>query len=147
MNGAAVTFAGRLTDNVNLRYSSAGKPWASFSIAVNERGRGRDGETRENVVFFNCKVFGDLAENLSASVQKGDRLIVSGHIRTDSWTNAEGQEQKRDAVYVDEAAACLRWATATVKRTPRGGTYSSNGGYSEPAPAAGGEAADDNPFA
>lgn len=147
MNGAAVTFAGRLTDNVNLRYSSAGKPWGSFSVAVNERGRGKDGETRENVVFFNCKVFGDLAENLAASVQKGDRVIVSGHIRTDTWTNAEGAEQKRDALYVEEAAACLRWAKATVTRTPRGGSGPvSNGGYTDNRPQAAPPQDEANPF-
>lgn len=144
MNGAEVTFVGNLTKTVELKYSSGGAAWASLSIAVNERSRSRDGEMKESVVFFNCKVFGEMAENLAASADKGDRVMVNGRIRTDSWTNADGQEQKREVLYIDEVAASMRWATATVKRNPR--TGSQNGNYPPQAAAAPAAQAEDNPF-
>lgn len=140
MNGAEVTFVGNITKEIDLRVGPSGNEWATFSVAVNERSRSRDGEMQESTIFFSCKAFGELAGNIAASVKKGDRVVVNGRMRTDSWKDSEGADQRRDVLYVDELALSLRWARGSVNRSGRSG--GSNRAVSAPPP-------DDidNPFA
>jgi len=150
MNGASVTFIGNVTQTPELRYSQAGKAWATFSVAVNEYGKDKSGEKTEHTSFFNCKLFGDAAENFAASVDKGNRVMVTGTLKMEKWTNKDGEEKTSPTVYVDEVGVSLRWATTEIKRTAGNG---GNGGNAARVPAAaGGPAAptgfenEENPF-
>jgi single-strand DNA-binding protein len=127
-NGIEVNVVGNLTRDVELRFSQNGKPWASFSIAVNEFSRGRDGERSEQTSFLNCKIFGDAAENLSESTSKGTRLMVHGRMRQEEWTDNEGNKRTSYSVFVDEVGPSLRWAQADIRRTPGGGGGGQGGG-------------------
>jgi len=116
MNGASVTFVGNVTQQPELRYSQAGKPWATFSVAVNEYGKDKSGEKTEHTSFFNCKLFGDAAENFCESVEKGNRVMVTGTLKMEKWTNKDGEEKTSPTVYVDEVGVSLRWAKAAITR-------------------------------
>ena len=47
-----------------------------------------DGET----AWFSVRAWGQLARNLSNSVQRGEAVIVTGRLRRSSWTDAQGVE-------------------------------------------------------
>jgi single-strand DNA-binding protein len=121
MNGALITFIGNVTQQPELRYSQAGKAWATFSVAVNEYGKDKSGEKTEHTSFFNCKLFGDAAENFAASVGKGNRVMITGNLKMEKWTNKDGEEKTSPSVYVDEVAVSLRWATVAITRVAGNG--------------------------
>lgn len=122
-NGVVIQATGNVTKDPELRFSAAGRPWATFSIAVNEIGRSASGERTENVTFLNCKIFGESAENLVESAPKGTRVSVEGKLRNEKWKDAEGNDRTSMSVYVDEVSVSVRWATANVTKKP-----SANGG-------------------
>ena len=153
-NGVEIKATGNMTKDPELRFGSSGKPWATFSIAVNEIGRTASGERTENVVYLNCKLFGDQAEHLVESAQKGTRVSIEGKLRNEKWTDAAGVEKRSDTVYVDEVAVSLRWATAAVtkKANPNGAPREYANTAARPASNGGDFASDsssvetDNPF-
>lgn len=123
-NGIEIAATGNLTNDLELRFSNAGKPWARFSIAINEIGRSASGERTESTTYLNCKLFGEAAEHAAASLGKGMRVIFSGKVRSEKWTDSAGVEKKDMTVYIDEIGPSLRWATAEVTKIAReGGSY------------------------
>ena len=160
MNGIEATLIGNLGRDVELRYSQKGAPWTRFSVAVSRITRDASGEKKDTTTWVNCKIFGDQAENLAASAQKGNRIMLVGHFESESWKDSNGEE-KRDMVFVvDEVGASLRWATAAINRTANnsgGGNSNGSSGNGQRAaapaadngfgPSAGGDFADEeNPF-
>lgn len=73
-----IKITGRLTKNVELRYSSAGLAIVTMSVAVNGL---KDGE----VSFFNVVVFGKVAENCETYLAKGSKVLVSGKMKQESY--------------------------------------------------------------
>ena len=68
MTEAAVSFAGNLTDDPELRHTEGGIARATFRVAVS--GRTRDSEPS----FFTVVVWRDQAEHAAESLSKGSRL-------------------------------------------------------------------------
>lgn len=120
-NGAEVSFVGNVTKDPELRFAASGKAWISFGIAVNEFSRDKAGEKQEQTTFWDCKMFGDQAENFASSVTKGMRVKIDGRIRSEKWTGNDGVERQSKTIYVDEAYVSIRWATAQVSRSAGAG--------------------------
>ena len=57
-----VVLVGRAGGNAELKFTAAGKPVASFSLAVNESFKTRDGEKNDQVEWFRCVCWNKLAE-------------------------------------------------------------------------------------
>ena len=118
MNGSEVFWVGNLAADPELRYSASGTAVARFSVAVN-RYRGRDAEAQEGDTYFaRCVAFGDFAENV-AELSKGDRVFVAGRIRTEKWTDQEGNTRYATRIIVDDAGPSLRYAKAQVQKVQR----------------------------
>jgi single-strand DNA-binding protein len=62
---------------------------------------------------------GDLGENAAASLNKGNRVIVTGRLEQRSYDSKEGEKRSITEVVADELGPSLRWATATTTRTTR----------------------------
>lgn len=88
-----------------LRITSTGKSMLTFGLAVNRKVNEEDRTT-----WFNVKCWGELAENLAEEISKGDRLIVSGFIENEEYTDKDGNERKSTVVVANEAGKSLRWA-------------------------------------
>lgn len=89
---------GRLTKNVELKYTQNGKAVANFTLAVNRPFKNAQGETDAD--FIMCQAWGKQAENLAQYMGKGSQIGIDGRIQTRSY---EGQDGKR--VYVTEVVA------------------------------------------
>ena len=85
----SVTLVGNLTKDPELRYTATGRGVASFGLAVNRRYQ-QNGEWQEQVSFFNVVAWGDLGENAAASLNKGNRVIVTGRLEQRSYDSKEG---------------------------------------------------------
>jgi single-strand DNA-binding protein len=128
---ASVSFVGNITRDPELRFGQSGKAFLKFSVAVNENKKGLDGEWETTASYFDCTAFNELAENLAQSVAKGTRVMVTGRIKQENWTDKETQQPRSKlAVTVDEAAPSLRYATAVITKTerPEGGNQGGNRG-------------------
>jgi single-strand DNA-binding protein len=120
---------GNATRDPELRYTANGKAVASFGIAENRRRAGADEETH----FFNVTVWGDLAENVAASIHKGTRVIVVGDLVQRSFETKEGEKRSVVEINAWNVGPDLSWATADVQRVEK--ESKSNKGGSRQAPA------------
>ena len=119
MNGNTVTLCGNITADPELRFTPSGQATASFGIAINRKWDDKaTGEKKEAVSFFDVVCWQDMAENVSESLQKGDRVIVVGRLEQRSWESDNGMRYKVEVV-ADEVGPSVRWATAEVKKNER----------------------------
>jgi single-strand DNA-binding protein len=112
MTEAAVSFAGNLTDNPELRHTEAGIARAMCRVAVS-------GRREQEASFFTVVVWRDQAEHAAESLAKGSRVVVVGRLQQRSWTAEDGSARSVMEVVAEELGASLRWATATTTRTAR----------------------------
>jgi single-strand DNA-binding protein len=125
---ANVTIVGNLTRDPELRFTPAGAPVTTFGVAVNRRWQNRDSQQwEESTSFFNVTCWRDLAQNVSESLEKGSRVLVSGRLDQRSWETQEGERRSVVEIVADEVGPSLRWATATVNRNERRDASSGNG--------------------
>jgi single-strand DNA-binding protein len=122
-----VTLIGNLVDDPELRFTPAGVAMAKVRFAVNRRYQ-RNGEWQEETSFFGGTLWREAAESAAESLQKGMRVIVVGSLEQRNWETAEGEKRSVVEVRIDEIGPSLRWATATVTRSPRSDAFGSEGG-------------------
>ena len=96
-----VILMGRLTRDPEVRYAQNGNQMAiaRFSIAVDRRFK-REGEPDAD--FFNCTAFGKQAEFVERYLHKGTKILTSGRIQNDNYTNKDGQMVYSVRIMVDE---------------------------------------------
>lgn len=85
-----VVLVGRLTKDVDLKYTQSGIAVARFTLAVNRAFKSADGEQQAD--FINCVAWRKQAENVANYLRKGSLAGVDGRITTGSF---EGQDGKR----------------------------------------------------
>lgn len=92
---------GRLTADPELKTTPSGLSVTSFTVAVNRRGKGKDGETKAD--FINVTAWRGPAEFITRHFRKGSSICVVGEIQTRSWTDPQGQKHYATEVVADEA--------------------------------------------
>jgi single-strand DNA-binding protein len=118
-----LTIIGNLTNDPELRFTPSGAAVANFTVASTPRmfdrqaNEWKDGET----LFMRCSVWRDAAENVAESLQRGSRVIVTGRLKSRSYETKEGEKRTVVELEVDELGPSLRYATAKVNKTSRGG--------------------------
>lgn len=117
-NDNHITIAGNLTADPELKYTAGGFALCKFTVAVNRRVK-KGEEWDEQVSFFGCTVWREAAEQFSASVVKGDRVIVAGRLEQRSWETDDGSKRSVVEIQVDEVGASLKSATAQIQRIKR----------------------------
>ncbi len=119
-----VTIVGNLADDPELRYTQGGVAVVSVRVGSTPRTFNRqtnaweDGET----VWVRCTGWRELAENISQSLTKGSRVIVTGRLKAPSaYQAANGEARASLERGIDEIGASLRYATAAITRRAREG--------------------------
>lgn len=141
MSTTVITFAGNAAADPELRYTPQGKAVANLRVLVNRRVRNNTGQGAgewedAEPTAHNVTVWGQPAENVAESITRGDRVLVHGHVETETWEDREtGEKRTRDVVVVNERdgeiGASLSYASAELEKNPRrtaSGTGSDNGG-------------------
>ena len=126
-----VTIVGNLTRDPELRYTPNGAAVATFGVAVNRRWQNRDSQQwEESTSFFNVTCWRDLAQNVSESLEKGARVLVTGRLEQRSWETDQGDKRSKVEIIADEVGPSLRWATADITKNERreGGDAPAGGG-------------------
>lgn len=136
---------GRLTRDVDLRYTANGTAVATFTVAVNRQFTNANGEREAD--FINCVIWRKAAENFSNFTHKGSLVGIDGRIQTRNYENQQGQR-----VYVTEVVvenfALLEPKSANNNHPSQNNNIPNNNNSNGPAqPAANNTAANEDPFA
>lgn len=118
-----ISLTGNLTHDPELRYTPSGTAVATVRLAHTPRRLDQntqqwvDGET----TFLSGQVWREVAEHVAESLQRGDRVIVTGSLQTESWPDrTTGEVRTRQALGIDEIGPSLRFATAKPSKARRG---------------------------
>ena len=98
INQAVLT--GRITRDLELRYTGGGVAVLNFSIANERPFKNQSGERETD--FINIVAFRNTAENIAKYFKKGDGIGIIGRIQTGSYENKEGQRVNTFDVVADQ---------------------------------------------
>ena len=125
-----ITVVGNLTADPELRFTPNGAAVANFTVASTPRTYDR--QTNEwkdgDALFLRCAVWREVAENVAESLTRGSRVVVQGRLKQRSFETKEGEKRTVVELDVDEIGPSLRYATAKVNKTTRGGGGGGFGG-------------------
>ncbi len=116
---------GNLGKDPEIRYTQAGDPIASFSLAV-RRKYSKNGE--EITDWFNCDCFKKVAEFAEKYLRKGSKILIDGEVRNDNYEK-DGVKHYGTKVVVNN----IEFADSKKD------SEQSNTGYTTPAPADNGD--------
>ena len=143
-----LTVIGNLTADPELRFTPSGAAVANFTVASTPRtfdrqtNEWKDGEA----LFLRCNIWREAAENVTESLTRGSRVIVTGRLKQRSFETREGEKRTVVELEVDEIGPSLRYATAKVNKASRsgggGGGFGSGGGGGGGGSRCGGESAE-----
>lgn len=83
---------GRLTKDVDLRYTQSNRAVANFTLAVQRPYSNANGEKETD--FFDCVCWGKAGETFSNHVKKGNQIAVSGNLQTRTYQANDGTKRK-----------------------------------------------------
>lgn len=92
------TLVGRLSKDVDLRYTGSGIAVANFTLAVDRNYKNAQGEIETD--FINCVIWRAPAENLSNFAVKGSLIGITGAIQTRTY-----EHDQKGTVYITEVVA------------------------------------------
>lgn len=113
-----ITLTGLVATDLRHVVTSEGLAITSFRLASTHRKFDKheqkwvDGETN----WYGVTAFRQLAVNASTSLQKGERVIVSGRLRIKAWDNGEKSGLSVD-IEADAIGHDLTWGSTTFSRS------------------------------
>jgi single-strand DNA-binding protein len=110
MTEAAVSFAGNLTDQPELRHTEAGIARAMFRVA----GSGR---REQGPSFCTVIVWRDQAEHAAQSLAKGSRVVVIGRLQQRSRTAEDGSARDGDPGRQERRRVASRVVVSRISRS------------------------------
>jgi len=94
-----VQLIGHLGRDPEARFTTNGKKYAAFSLAVNRTWKSDDGEKHEATDWFLVNAWGKLGETCLNYLKKGRLVFVEGQLRSERWEDKEsGEPQSRTIV-------------------------------------------------
>jgi len=100
---STITIAGNLTRDPELKFTDSGMATVRFGVATS-----RKIKERETTSFYEVIAFGKTAENVQASLSKGNRVLVTGRLEVRNWEKQDGTKATTVEVVADEVAADLK---------------------------------------
>lgn len=101
LNFNKVILGGRLTADPELKTTPSGISVTSFTVAVNRRFGGKDGEQAQ-ADFFNVTAWRATAEFICKFFRKASSICVMGSLQTRSWEK-DGAKHYATEIVADEA--------------------------------------------
>lgn len=121
-----ITVTGNLAQIPELRFTNTGKAVTDL-IVLSNTGRYQDGDwvqdpaTRHVVTLWETA-----AENAAESLSTGDEVIVTGNLRTETYSDDNGDTRYVTKITRATVGVTLTRATVIIKRTRRSGEQDSS---------------------
>lgn len=90
-----VMLIGNVVRSPELRQTPSGAMVTQLSLAINERYKDRNGETRETTCFVDVVVWGRSADACAAHLDKGSQVLVEGALQLDQWETQAGDKRSK----------------------------------------------------
>jgi single-strand DNA-binding protein len=97
-----VMIIGNLGRDPEMRYTPAGKPVTTFSVATSRTWNTSDGEKREETEWFNVVAWSSLAEICKQYLAKGQQVYIEGRLQTRHWDDQEGNKHTSVEIVANE---------------------------------------------
>ncbi len=80
-----VQLIGRLGKDPESKFIPTGKKVTHFSLAVDNRWKDKNGETKESTEWVNIEAWGRLGEVCQEYLKKGSLVFIEGRLKTDKY--------------------------------------------------------------
>ena len=121
---------GNVTRDPEMRTTTSGQKVLTIGIATNDRWKDKaSGEMKERSEFHNVVVWGDLAQEVSQFIKKGNRAFVSGRVQTRSWETQSGAKRYTTEIIADTVSLL------GIKNSVAEESLSTGEGFAQRAPA------------
>ncbi|MCJ7548378.1 MAG: single-stranded DNA-binding protein [Anaerolineae bacterium] len=97
-----VMVIGHLGRDPEMRFTSGGRPVASFSVATARGWTNSDGEHQEETEWFHVVTWGGLAELCKKRLKKDSLVYVEGRLQTRCWEGPDGERHYRTELVAQE---------------------------------------------
>ena len=94
-----VQLIGRLGKDPETKFTPTGKKVTTFSLAVSNRWKDKNGETKESTEWVNIEAWGRLGEVCQEYLKKGSLIFLEGRLKTDKY------EDKGETKYYTKVVA------------------------------------------
>jgi single-strand DNA-binding protein len=94
-----VQLIGRLGRDPEGKFTPTGKKVVHFSVAISNRWKGKEGETKEYTEWVNVEAWGRLGEVCQEYLKKGSLVFLEGRLKTDKY------EDKGETKYFSKVVA------------------------------------------
>jgi single-strand DNA-binding protein len=89
-----VIISGRITNDIEMRYTAKGTPVVRFTLAVDRAVKDATGQFQNQASFLEVVAWSKWADALNNSGHKGSPVIVEGHLETRSYTDSNNANRK-----------------------------------------------------
>jgi single-strand DNA-binding protein len=105
---AQISIIGTLGKDPKLEHGqNGGKAYTRLSLAWSESAKDQGGHWVDGpTVWLQVTAFGRVAENVVRSLHKGDRVVVTGRVKPETWTNRQSGESSTVLTVVADVRQC-----------------------------------------
>ena len=96
-----VMVIGNVGRDPEMRFTPAGRPVTSFSLATSRFFNAPDGERKKETEWFDVVAWERQAESCNQFLTKGQRVYVEGRLRTRSWESQDGQRRFKVEIHAN----------------------------------------------
>ena len=97
-----VILLGRLTRDVELKYTASNLAVTELGLAVTDRRRNANGENVEETTFVDVTLWGRQAEVASEYLNKGSPVFIEGRLKLDQWEDKQSGQKRSKLRVVGE---------------------------------------------
>lgn len=109
--------AGRITHDLELKFTPKGTPVLRFNVAVDRRYKDESDQWQTSTSFIDVVVWSERAEGLAKQARKGTPVLVEGRIETRNYTDNSGNNRKSFEI-IAENVQTLEWAPKEGEGAP-----------------------------
>ncbi len=95
-----VILMGHMVQNPELKNLNGGKQVVNFTVAVNRKWTGPEGQAAEEVSYIDCQSWGKQGKTIADYFSKGSPIFLEGRLRQDTWEK-DGKKHSRLRVVVE----------------------------------------------
>lgn len=117
-----VHIMGRITRDLELRYTQSGTAVCQFCVAVTRSFKDANGEYQSD--FIDCVAWRNSAEFITKYFSKGAMIALEGELQTRNYTDKDGNKRKATELLVSSAAFTGEKREAAAKPAPTEDDYS-----------------------
>lgn len=112
-----VFISGRITNDLELRYTAKGTPVIRFTLAVDRAVKDATGQYQNQASFLEVVAWSKWAEAVSNTAHKGSPVIVEGHLEARSYVDSNNINRKAVEI-IAEYIQFLEYRPRTEEAAP-----------------------------